>query len=245
MENIKRIFIYLWKNWENIILCILLLDFLERRFWIIWDVFIISNYLFSLKFFKETNITDWMQAIWWIASAIITYFVFIITKKFSIFTKQQNDIALEEFRPIIIPDRDNWNLLLKNKWVNDAVNLDYFISTSSIDWKIIKINKIGENLIIPPNWNKNIEIHNWWYHSIIYKYKNSISWVYYLWWFNWYDGNNFLAIGESNWNYQSPLKKEDFQKIYDLVSVKNQIINSIDFEKKFINYLKNLWYIED
>lgn len=178
-----------------------------------------------------------MQAIWWAWSMMIAIFAVFVTYKFSKFTKQQNDIALEEFRPIILPVKDEWSLMLKNEWINDAIELEYYISTNTGNLNITKIKKI-ENIIIPPNWMKKINLWNiWWYHSIIFVYKNPITLRSYLSWFNYFSWNNFLAIWENEGTCISPLDRTKFQNLYKNVSIKNQIINNIDFTEEFDQYL--------
>ncbi|MCK9272206.1 hypothetical protein M0P65_01535 [Candidatus Gracilibacteria bacterium] len=243
MKKVKDYLFFnnLLKNWKGILLILIVLYILQRDYNLFSKFIGIFNFCSTSHSKIDTaKITDWLQAIGGIGSAIIAFFVIVITNKFNKFTENQSAIALEEFRPIIVPDRENGTLLLKNQGTNEALDLDYFISTNTGENNFIKINKLGENLIIPPNGHKKIEILNGGYHSIIYKYKNSISGIYYIGGFNRFDGNNFLAIGEKNGSYESPLKKEDFQNFYNSVSVKNQIINSIDFENDFENYLKIL-----
>jgi len=241
MKKFQKFLDYSKKNWQTIVIIVLVLYIAQKDFKIFSLLF--SFLPLKIEVSNEApKSTDWLQSIWWIASAIIAYFVYFITKRFNVFSEQQNKISLEEFRPAIIPEKDNWNLVLINKWLNDAVELSYYISTRNRDWIILELKKIAENLIIPPNWKNKIVISNWWYHSIIYKYKNSISWIWYFWWFNRYDWNNFLAIWEEQGNYKSSLKKETFQKSYDLLSVKKQIINNINFEDSFKDFLKSPWY---
>lgn len=231
----KKIFNKIVSNYKIIVGLFSIFFFL---FWLYFESLINSFWLsFNFLFFSE-NSAEWFQVLWWVWSLIVALVVWYLTISFHKFMKINNSIALEEFRPNVVPEKSWENLILKNIWSNESLELDYYISTTSRDWNKSKLKLIEKNIILVPNWKHTIN-RNWynWLFSIIFKYKNPTTWNYYFSWFNHYSWNNFLSVWESHSNIESPIKKYDYISIYNKLNIKNQIINNIDFNwylNKFI-----------
>lgn len=248
-KNIKDFLDYSKKNWQTIIIIILVLYIAQKDFKIFSVLF--SFLPIKIEVSNEApKSTDWMQAIWWVASLFLAFIVWYLTVIFNKNTEIQNKLSFEEFRPVIDITTTDGKINIKNIWKFEAKELLYYYKyydSKNGKFSDIQKNTSFESFVLSPNSTKEINLSINEYHSFILIYKNHASWLVYVNWFNFdYWNKQILSIWDNikdinDNDILSPIDKVDYLNFINAINIKNQIVDKkIDVNneiKKFISTL--------